>query len=109
MIGISYKKNISDDRESPAFMLIKVLKKFKITFDYFDPYFHKISKGRNFSDDKRSIRLNSKNIKKYLATLIVTDHDNIDYDLICKNSKYVFDTRGRLRNLKKKYTNIIPL
>lgn len=109
LIGISYKKNISDDRESPAFMLIKVLKKFKITFDYFDPYFHKISKGRNFSDDKRSIRLNSKNIKKYLATLIVTDHDNIDYDLICKNSKYVFDTRGRLRNLKKKYTNIIPL
>ncbi len=109
LIGISYKKNISDDRESPAFLLIKILKKNKINFDYFDPYFNKISKGRNFSDDKYSIKLNPKNIKKYLATLIVTDHDNINYDLICRNSKYVFDTRGRLKNFKKKYNNIISL
>ena len=57
-------------------------------------------KGRNFKD-KKSINLNPANIRKYLATVIITDHDHIDYELLCKNSKLIFDTRYKLKIFQK--------
>ena len=109
LIGVSYKKNIGDDRESPVFSIIKELKKYSINYDYFDPFFSQIKKGRNFKDKKKSINLNPANIRKYLATVIITDHDHIDYELLCKNSKLIFDTRYKLKNFSEKYKNIIFL
>ena len=109
LIGVSYKKNIGDDRESPFFSIIKELKKYSINYDYFDPFFSQIKKGRNFKDKKKSINLNPANIRKYLATVIITDHDHIDYELLCKNSKLIFDTRYKLKNFSEKYKNIIFL
>ena len=109
LIGVSYKKNIGDDRESPFFSIIKELKKYSINYDYFDPFFSQIKKGRNFKDKKKSINLNPTNIRKYLATVIITDHDDIDYELLCKNSKLIFDTRYKLKNFSEKYKNIIFL
>jgi UDP-N-acetyl-D-glucosamine dehydrogenase len=109
LIGVSYKKNVGDDRESPFFSIVKELKKYKINYDYFDPFFLKIKKGRNFKDDKKSINLNGSNIKKYIATVIITDHDKINYDLLCKYSKIIFDTRYKLKSLSKKYNNIFFL
>tara|TARA_E500000178_G_scaffold356643_1_gene436551 strand:+ start:15828 stop:17117 length:1290 start_codon:yes stop_codon:yes gene_type:complete len=105
LLGISYKKNVDDDRESPAFEIMKLLKEKKIKFQYNDPYFPTLRKGRNFNFSKKSILLNAKNLKKFDATLIVTDHDFYDYKLIYKNSKKIFDARGVYK--KFNYPNVV--
>lgn len=94
VLGLAYKKNINDCRESPAFEIIKILEKERAIVDYSDPFFPKIPKLRNFNfKDRKSIKLNSKNINKYDAIILVTDHDKFNYDFIEKNSKLIIDTR----------------
>ena len=105
VLGISYKKNVDDDRESPAFEIMKILKKKKIFFQYNDPYFQKIRKGRNIGLSKKSIKLTKKNLSKYSAILLVTDHDAYDYNFIASNSKIIFDTRGKYKEYN--YNNIV--
>jgi len=94
ILGVAYKKNVDDDRESPSFEIMKILKKKKVNFEYNDPYFDKIRKGRQNKINKKSIILNKNNLKKFSAVLLVTDHDKYDYKFIAQNSKIVFDTRG---------------
>ena len=106
--GVAYKKDIDDDRESPSFEFIKILNKKKIKYDYCDPYFPKLRKGRNISKIKFSIKLTKQNLKKYDATILLTDHSNFDYDLIANNSKIILDTRGKFKSTKfKDNLNII--
>jgi UDP-N-acetyl-D-glucosamine dehydrogenase len=108
IIGISYKKNIDDDRESPAFEIMKILLKNKINFEYSDPFFKKIRKGRNINIKKKSVKINQKTLKKFSAALIVADHDQFDYNFISKNSKIVFDSRNIYKNKKyNKCKNIV--
>lgn len=109
IFGISYKKNVDDDRESPSFEFMKIFKKRGIKFDYFDPYFLKVKKGRKISIEKKSIKLNLKNIKNYDCGLIVADHDLFDYHFIKKNFKYVFDTRGVFYRKKIFSKNVIQV
>ena len=101
LIGVSYKQNVGDDRESPAFEIMNILKKRKIIFDYYDPYFEKLKIGRKNKVSLRKINFKAENIKKYDATLIITDHDNINYDTIFNNSNIIFDCRGRFKRYKK--------
>ena len=102
LLGISYKKNVDDDRESPAYQFMKILLKKKIDFDFSDPYFSYLRKGRNVKIDKKSIKLNSTNLKKYDCVILITNHDKFNYDLILKNSKMIFDTRGVFNKYSKK-------
>ena len=94
ILGVAYKKNVDDDRESPSFEIMKILKKRKISFEYNDPYFDKIRKGRQNKIIKKSVILNKSNLKKFSAVILVTDHDHYDYKFIAQNSKIIFDTRG---------------
>ena len=105
LLGISYKKNVDDDRESPAFEIMRLLKEKNIKFQYNDPYFPVLRKGRNFKFSKKSILLNKRNLKKFDATLVVTDHDFYDYKFIYENSKQVFDARGIYKNFD--YPNVL--
>ena len=108
LLGVSYKKNIDDDRESSFFEFAKILKRKKIIFDYSDPYFPKLRKGRKSKDIKKSIKLNKENLDKYDAVVILVDHDLYDYKLIAKYSKLIFDTRGKFKKLKlNNLSNII--
>lgn len=101
LIGLSYKKNIDDDRESPAYEFMKILKRKKIFFDYYDPYFPKTIIGRVNKIKKTCIKFNSKIISKYDASIIITDHDKIDYKKLYKSSRIIFDTRGVMKKLQK--------
>ena len=65
LLGISYKKNVDDDRESPAFAIMKILDK-KIVFDYNDPYFKSLRQGRQSRIKKKSINLSKKNLKSLM-------------------------------------------
>jgi UDP-N-acetyl-D-glucosamine dehydrogenase len=108
LIGVSYKKNTDDDRESPTFAIIKILNKKNINFDYHDPYFNKLRIGRNNKKVKNSIKLTKKKLGTYSAVIILTDHDILNYKLIANNSKLIFDTRGKFKNtIFKNNSNII--
>ncbi len=105
ILGVAYKKNINDTRESPALEIIKILKKkYKAKVEYHDPFVPVINKMRNYNFLMKSIKITSKKIKAFDAVIIVTDHDKFNYKIIRENSKLLVDTRGII---KKKYPNVI--
>ncbi|MFL3028003.1 MAG: nucleotide sugar dehydrogenase [Candidatus Neomarinimicrobiota bacterium] len=92
LIGMAYKKNIDDIRESPSLDILYLLNKYKSRVEYFDPYipnfiFNKVKKT-SLND------LNSEVLKRFDAVIILTDHSNVDYKLIKNNSKLIIDTRN---------------
>jgi UDP-N-acetyl-D-glucosamine dehydrogenase len=95
IIGVAYKKNVDDMRESPSLEILENLERKKIKCDYYDPYIKEIKYLRKFDRIKKSIKLTPENIKKYDLIILATDHDNINYNLLKKNSSMVFDCRGR--------------
>jgi len=98
LIGVAYKKNVDDLRETPAFRLMHLLLARKAHVDYHDPYVPNLPKTRNYNFRMSSIELSGNKISKYDIVIIVTDHDSLDYDFILKNAKCIVDTRGRYRN-----------
>lgn len=91
VIGVTYKKDIKDLRKSPSIDVINSFKKQGVKISYFDPLipFLKI-KDLNL----KSIKLESKSIRKFDCVLIATDHSGVDYQMILENAKLIFDTRN---------------
>ena len=95
ILGISYKKNIDDIRESASVRLIKRLfKKGAKNIFVHDPY---VEKKISISKIKKINSLNSSILKTFNIVILMTDHDLFDYDLIEKNSKLIIDCRGRFK------------
>ncbi len=90
ILGVAYKKNIDDVRESPALEFIKILNQKKIKTNYFDPYIKKLKLKKN--KILKSVKL--QNLKYYDIIYIITDHDCIDYKKIKNNAKLIIDTRN---------------
>ena len=90
ILGVAYKKNIDDVRESPALEFIKILNQKKIKTNYFDPYIKKLVLKKN----KILKFLKLQNLKYYDIIYIITDHDCIDYKKIKNNAKLIIDTRN---------------
>ena len=107
IIGLSYKKNSFDTRETPALKIIQLLNKYQASLYYHDNLINKqeLKKNKIFKKIKY-ISLEKKNLKHFSTCLILADHDYIDYTSIQKNCKLVVDTRGRY---SKKYKNVIQL
>lgn len=93
-VGVTYKKNINDIRESPILKIMTKCKQKGGIISYHDPFVHEISleKGDNF----KSIELTSKNIKDHDLIVIGTDHDQIDYKLISESSKIIVDFKNKI-------------
>lgn len=105
VLGIAYKKDIDDARESPGIKIIKILEEKNVQkVDYYDPYIPQLIKSRQISHPIFSINFDKKTISKYDATIIVTDHSCIDYDLLLSASPLIIDTRNVY---KKKYKNVV--
>ena len=102
LVGLAYKKNVDDTRESPAFVLIELLEARGATVDYFDPYVLSIPKTRKFAhlEGRKSIEWSSDNFIKYDAALICTDHDGLDYAKLVSKSHLVVDTRNVTGKIK---------
>ena len=109
LVGMAYKKNVDDIRESPALFIFQELVKKKSHVDYFDPYIKVIPKTREYPNlfNIYSIDLTIGNIQKYDAIIICTDHDNIDYQLLIDNSKLIIDTRNATNKDCKIRENIV--
>jgi len=98
VIGLAYKKNVADDRESPSYVILENLKNRKAQLVYHDPYVDEIPNKREFKEfaGMKSVTLTAELLKEQDAVLIVTNHDNIDYKFIADNAKLVIDTRNAL-------------
>ena len=104
VLGISYKKNVDDMRESPSVELMKLLKNKGAEISYSDPHVPKFPKMRKYNFDLSSIEITSNSLRNYDCVLISTNHDKFDYELILKNSKLIIDTRGAY---KGNYDNLV--
>ena len=87
---------------------MKLLDKYNISYNFFDPYIKTTKIGRQNNKILKSVKL-TKEVKKYDMTIILTDHDNINYRLIAKEAKLIIDTRGIFRKLKLGAKKIINL
>jgi UDP-N-acetyl-D-glucosamine dehydrogenase len=96
LIGLAYKKNIDDMRESPSLKLMELLEKRGALVDYHDPFIIEIPITREYAEfsGRRSQVVNAATIAAYDAVLVSTDHDNIDWPTVVANSKIVIDTRN---------------
>ena len=92
VLGVAYKKDIDDLRESPALTIIELLQKDGAEVSYHDPYFPFIGKGRKY--DLQMKRADLKNLGQYDCVVIVTDHSDYDYARIVEEAQLVVDTRN---------------
>lgn len=95
VLGVSYKKNIDDLRESPSLDIIDLLNRKEAKVEYCDPFFDVLPKTRKFNFNLKRTDLTEENLNKADAVIIATDHDLFDYSLIKRCSKLIIDSRGR--------------
>jgi UDP-N-acetyl-D-glucosamine dehydrogenase len=96
VVGVAYKKDVDDLRESPGLKLIELLLKRGAQVDYHDPYIPVMRRTRRYDFKLTWVPLTPENLAKYDAVLIVTDHSGLDYPLIARHSRLVVDTRNVL-------------
>jgi UDP-N-acetyl-D-glucosamine dehydrogenase len=94
VIGVAYKRDIEDKRESPALDIIRLLRQQGADVRYHDPYVSEITDG---GDALKSVDLNANELAKAACVVIATDHSRLDYRLIQEHAKRVVDTRNALR------------
>lgn len=96
LVGLAYKKNVDDIRESPGFRLIELLEARGATVEFYDPFVPVVPMTREHAAlaGRRSIELVPSVLNGFDAALIGTDHDGVDYGLIVKNVGLVVDTRN---------------
>ncbi len=98
LLGVAYKKDVADLRESPALEIIKNLEEAQAIISYYDPYISKfINNGKEYKSLKELI---IEEIKEKDIIIITTAHSKVDYDMVAKNAKAVFDTRNAIKYKK---------
>jgi len=104
VLGIAYKKNVDDMRESPSVEIMEQLQDHGAIVDYSDTYVPVFPKMRRYSFNLSSVELTSNSIQSYDCVVISTNHDDYDYPNILNNAKLIVDTRGVYRGI---YKNVV--
>jgi UDP-N-acetyl-D-glucosamine dehydrogenase len=107
VIGLAYKPNIDDTRETPAAELIEILAKAGGMVSYHDPHVPVFPPMRNYRFTMESVDLNKSTLAATDCVVIVTNHDVIDYDLIGAHSKLVVDTRNAMESVTSPKAKIV--
>ena len=97
MLGMAYKKDIDDLRESPSLTVIELLREQGAQVLYNDPYFPAVGRGRHYNLNMKSTPLTD--LEQYDCVLIMTDHTEYDYSSIVEQSKLVVDTRNATKGI----------
>jgi UDP-N-acetyl-D-glucosamine dehydrogenase len=106
MLGVSYKKDIADVRESPSIKMIEILSGNGAKVSYNDPY---VAQIHVFGDTLDSIDLSGNELSLFDCVVVATAHTDYDFQFIVDHSKLVFDTRGVTRNISNGHNNIVRL
>jgi UDP-N-acetyl-D-glucosamine dehydrogenase len=102
ILGVAYKKDVDDMRESPALKIIELLQERKAKVDYNDPYIPEIPTLRKYNFKMKSIELTKETLSSYDAVIITTDHSVYDPAFILENAKLIIDTRNLIKNKNSK-------
>ena len=101
VLGIAYKKNVDDMRESPSVFIMEKLRSLGAEVSYSDPHVATFPKMREHHFELASVTLTKEKLSSYDCVVIATDHDKFDYELIKEHSKFIVDTRGKFRDNEK--------
>jgi UDP-N-acetyl-D-glucosamine dehydrogenase len=104
VLGLSYKKNIDDIRESPSVRLLELLREKGADYGYIDPFYPTFPKMREHHFDLATTPFTIENIRTADCIIVATDHDAFDYDVLQREAKLIVDTRGRYR---KNFSNVV--
>ena len=107
VLGLAYKKDIDDLRESPSIELIELLKDKGAKVDYNDPHIPKTHKQREHDLQMTSKELSARMLASYDVVVISTDHSDYDYNWIVKNAKLIVDTRNAAKNVRTNRKKIV--
>jgi UDP-N-acetyl-D-glucosamine dehydrogenase len=109
ILGVAYKKNIDDMRESPSLVLIELIEKRGASVEYHDPFIPVIPTTREHAAlaGRKSAPLTPETIAGYDAVLVATDHDCIDYASVVKNARLVIDTRNACARAGASSDNVV--
>ena len=100
VLGVAYKNNIDDYRESPALNVIDILKERGAVTDFYDPWIPKYKRNGEWHEGISEI--NADIIKEYDLILVATAHDAYDYEMIRKNAVAIFDTRNAFKDVEER-------
>lgn len=101
VLGVAYKKDIDDVRESPALIIIERLRKEGANITYHDPYIPMIEPHGGSTVHLESVELTPEKLSSADCVLIITDHSQIDYDKVVEHAQLVVDTRNATKNVSK--------
>lgn len=108
LLGVAYKRDIDDLRESPSLKLMQLLIERGAQLDYNDPFFPALHKMRHYDySAMRSVEITPKSLGSYDCVLIATDHSSYDYEQIVEKSKLVVDSRNATRNVKDNRDKVV--
>jgi UDP-N-acetyl-D-glucosamine dehydrogenase len=107
ILGVAYKPDVDDMRESPAIKIIDSLVKMGAHISYNDPHIPEFPKLRKYDYDLKSVKLTQKLLKSMDCAVIATNHSSYDYDFIVRHSNIVVDTRNATRTAKGDRSKII--
>ncbi len=99
VLGVAYKKNVDDLRESPSLAVMELLQARGARVDYNDPYFSHLGRMRRYNFQLDSVELTPENLSRYDAVVIATDHSSYDYEFVARHSRLVIDTRYATRDI----------
>lgn len=98
ILGLAYKKNIDDTRESPAVEIMALLQEKGAHVEYSDPHVPTFPQKRDYQFDLKSVSLTEESIKSFDCVILATDHDGFDYELLADQAKLLLDTRGKFQH-----------
>ena len=107
IVGVAYKPDVDDDRESPAFVIMELLERAGAVVDYHDPHIPRLRLGRRCRVTKESVPLSEQTLGGYHCVVVVTDHSAVDYSLLREKAMLVVDTRNALGVMGVKNGNVV--
>src|SRR5262249_26959473 len=108
VLGVAYKKDVDDLRESPSLKIMQLLQQRGAMLDYNDPYFPQLHKMRHYNyEQMKSVPLDPKTLASYDAVVIATDHTSYDYVAIVDAARLVIDTRTPPRRVVRHRERIV--
>lgn len=100
VLGLAYKKNVGDTRESPSVEIMELLHRRGARLSYSDPHVSVFPKMRDHDFDLESVSITAESLAQYDGIVLATHHDDFDYQLIRDNARLIVDTRGVYREPK---------
>lgn len=108
LLGLAYKKNVSDVRESPSFRLLDLLEKRGAHVDFHDPFVPQVPNTREHAHlaGRVGVQIDAGTLSRYDAALVATDHDAVDYKLVAEGVPIIIDTRNVYGKLGLRFAHV---